>query len=128
MGLNEDMSKRIILSLIDNHKNQVIQHGNNLLRLLPFISINILFSPGNGTFDQVKTWPRFCSFQNSGANLTGNVTQVSLARTYCEKELDSTSSTTSYSTTYSTTSNPADYLLPSLVNLFLLKLTHLLIS
>ncbi len=124
MGLNEDMSKRIILSLIDNHNNQVIQHGNNLLRLLLFISITILFSPGNGTFDQVKTWPRFCSFQNSGANLTENVTQVSLARTYCEKELNSTS----YSTTYSTTSNPADYLLPSLVNLFLLKLTHFLIS
>jgi len=84
-----------------------------------FNSINIFFSPGNGTFDEVKTWPRFCSFQNSGANLTENVTQVSLARNYCEKELDST-----LSTTYSTISNHDNYLLPSILNLFLLKLTH----
>ncbi|CAF4989776.1 unnamed protein product, partial [Rotaria sp. Silwood1] len=31
--------------------------------------------PGNGTFNVVNKWPRFCSFQNYGANLTSNQTQ-----------------------------------------------------
>ena len=57
-----------------------------------FILINILFSPGDGAFNVVKNWPRFCSFQNSGANLTQNETQPSIAGNFCEKEVGSSSS------------------------------------
>ncbi|CAF1557485.1 unnamed protein product [Rotaria magnacalcarata] len=42
--------------------------------------------PGNGTLDVVSKWPRYCSFQNSGARLKGNETQISLALNFCEKE------------------------------------------
>ena len=52
-------------------------------------------SPGDGTVAVVQTWPRFCSFQNSGANLTGTDTQVSVALRYCSQEHLSNSATTS---------------------------------
>ncbi|CAF1378295.1 unnamed protein product [Rotaria sordida] len=45
-------------------------------------------SRGNGTFTVIKRWSRFCSFQNSGANLTGNEIQLSIGRNFCEKELE----------------------------------------
>ncbi|CAF3617477.1 unnamed protein product, partial [Rotaria sp. Silwood2] len=48
--------------------------------------------PGNGTLNVVNRWPRFCSFQNSGANLTANETQVSLALKFCGKEFELLSS------------------------------------
>jgi len=57
-----------------------------------YILRNILFSPGDGAFNQVKKWSRFCSFQNSGLNLTQNETEPSIARIFCAKELGSTSS------------------------------------
>ncbi len=56
------------------------------------IGINILFSPGDGTFNQVDKWPRFCSYQNSGGNLTQNETRPSEAQIFCEKEIGPTSS------------------------------------
>ncbi|CAF4574071.1 unnamed protein product, partial [Rotaria sp. Silwood2] len=48
--------------------------------------------PGDGTFNVVNKWSRFCSFQNSGANLTVNETRVSLGLNFCEKELGLSSS------------------------------------
>ncbi|CAF1089535.1 unnamed protein product [Rotaria sp. Silwood1] len=45
--------------------------------------------PGDGTFNVVNKWSRFCSFQNSGANLTANETRISLALDFCKKELKS---------------------------------------
>ncbi|CAF0949690.1 unnamed protein product [Adineta ricciae] len=45
--------------------------------------------PGNGTIDAIKPWPRYCSYQNSGANLTQNQTQASLGRQFCLNELGS---------------------------------------
>jgi hypothetical protein len=52
---------------------------------------SILFSPGDGVFNKVNKWFRFCPFQNSGANLTQNETELSIARNFCEKESGSSS-------------------------------------
>ncbi|UJR37018.1 hypothetical protein I4U23_029725 [Adineta vaga] len=43
--------------------------------------------PGNGTIDAIKPWPRYCSYQNSGANLTANETQISLGSRFCRNEI-----------------------------------------
>ncbi|CAF1067355.1 unnamed protein product [Adineta steineri] len=48
--------------------------------------------PGNGTVDAIKTWPRYCSYQNSGMNLTQNETQLSIGSDFCRKQLGSSAS------------------------------------
>ncbi|CAF4211151.1 unnamed protein product [Rotaria socialis] len=48
--------------------------------------------PGNGMLDVVSKWPRYCSFQNSGASLETNQAPISLALDFCEKDLSSTAS------------------------------------
>lgn len=102
----------ITLSLIDNLNDPVTPNGNTHDHI--FISIVFVSSPGNGTVDVVKTWPRFCSFQNSGANLTGNDTQVLLARRFCAKELDSVQTSTSH------------HVIPIFLHLFLLEFLYFL--
>ncbi|CAF1002215.1 unnamed protein product [Rotaria magnacalcarata] len=52
--------------------------------------------PGDGALGVLSKWPRYCSFQNSGAPLKTNQTQISLALDFCEKEFSSTASSSTY--------------------------------
>jgi hypothetical protein len=61
---------------------------------LTFEKKDFIFSPGNGTVNAIKTWSRFCSYQNSGANLTANETQSSIGHNFCQKELGLSSAST----------------------------------
>ncbi|CAF1603966.1 unnamed protein product [Rotaria magnacalcarata] len=48
--------------------------------------------PGDNMFGIVRSWPRYCSFQNSGASLNANKPQIALALEFCEKQLSPLSS------------------------------------